>query len=161
MKKSIQQKKEHADFVSINLPLYRRHVIVAINADSKSIIDYGRTHGMDEEVLTNDWCENLRKTDDDGCQGFCQHFGDNNNDVLVSIRKMPETLPQLGCLLHELYHAVDLMAHQMDEGCAFTGGSGVSEPRAYLYEHVVMETIGSLELFPNLKKMRPKHFHKV
>lgn len=124
--------------IEISLKIYKKHVVIFCEKTLKQIIAYGIKRGIGKENFDEDWVKGIQEMTDGGCTGFCTHYGRDNNDILIWVRKTPKTRTEYGVLYHELYHAVDYLAKDI---CfdTMTDKNGMSEARAYMYEFLINE----------------------
>ena len=94
---------------------------------------YGQKRGL---KLSPDWVNSIIAVRD-GSTGWATHYGDDNTDVVIWLKVKPKRASQYGVLYHEVYHAVDIIAHDLDPQYGLYDKVGMSEPRAYIYEHIV------------------------
>jgi hypothetical protein len=121
------------DKIEIYLSIYRRSVVVVFGWELQKIIKLANKKG----IKTDKFSERM-KNEFYG-SGLCCHFGDDNNDILIWLRDFPEQSSQFGVLYHEIYHAVDIVAENIDSEFKLYCDNGMSEARAYLYEYIVTE----------------------
>jgi hypothetical protein len=129
--------------ISINVAIYRLHVIIFVEWTVEAMIRFGRQHKIGKEQFTDEWLRMLHSSRD-GAQGLCTRFGVNNRDILVWLAKRPTRASEYGTLWHELLHAVDFIAEGADPGNRFSDENGISEPRAFLYEYLAVEASKAL-----------------
>lgn len=115
-------------FLSINVGIYRLHVIVTWETTPAEISRYSKQHGV--PVAKNFEKEFTENTKD--AIGLCMELVKGNPDVLVWLAKQPKRATSYGTLYHELYHAVDSISDSRNLGDEL-------EARAYLYEYLVTE----------------------
>lgn len=112
-------------FFPITIPLYRLTVVVTWESDGTKIAKVAAKHGCPVATrFVGDFKENA-----EDALGLCMKFSNDNPDVLVWLRKKPNTASSYATLYHELYHAVDSISESRnlrDE----------QEARAYLFEHL-------------------------
>lgn len=121
------------DKIEIYLAIYCRSVVVVFGWSLKKIIRYANKQG----IKTIKFAERMK--DEFYGAGLCCKFGDNNTDILIWLKDFPENSAQFGILYHEIYHAVDAIATEIDPEFKLYCEDGVSEARAYLYEYIVNE----------------------
>lgn len=122
--------------IKMNLPLYRRHVVLAIGHTPRMLREAASDMGLGD--LTSEWWAKVDGALSDA-KGITTNFGDGNSDILIWLRKTPVEFDEYGTLYHELYHAVELIASQIDPNHLMNDNEGMSEARAYLYEYLATE----------------------
>jgi hypothetical protein len=138
------KQKPRNRFLNIPVVIYRRQVVVAVgDVELKDIVAYAKKNAPDLE-LSDDWKEGVEYLLDDsskysGCLGLCTHFGEQNTDILVVVKGWPKTATEFGVLYHELYHAVEMIAADVDRVNHMMTVDDYSEPRAYLIEYLMTE----------------------
>lgn len=127
-------------FIEVYLRTYRRSVVVFFGTTAEGILKMGKKRGISVRLFTDSWVAALKElSTEKTTSGFTMQFGDNNTDVLISMRERPKKASEYGRLYHEVYHAVDEIAWAVDETNKLTTKDGTSEARAYLFEHIVNE----------------------
>jgi hypothetical protein len=121
------------DKIEIYLSIYRRSIIVVFGWDLQKIINLAHK----KNIKTAKFSERMK--DEFYGAGLCCKFGDHNTDILIWIKDFPDRASKYGILYHELYHAVDVIAEDIDPEFKLYCEDGVSEARAYLYEYIVTE----------------------
>lgn len=137
MSKSRSPKKleETKKMIEIHLGIYRLTVVVFIEyglEEIKKILNKKGFKMDDKSEFSKMWMRGAEDAHEDA-SGYCSTIGDKSPDVIVWVKKRPKTSREFGTLYHELYHAVDIIFYGIDR----EGKLGVSEPRAYLFEHLV------------------------
>lgn len=132
------QEKPEAFDITIPLDIYRRHVVVAIGLGIGNLRELAKESNLHD--LPESWWAVTEKTMAES-SGFTSHFGDGNTDILVWLKKSPRDAEDYGPLYHELYHAVEITARQIDPACHMQDADGVSEARAYMYEYLATECL--------------------
>src|SRR3990172_6562087 len=98
-------------FIQIPLLLYRISVIVFFGESVEKMVQIGIKQGINSKRFTHDWKGYLQKEMDNNTQGMVVDYGENNKDVLIWVQQKPKKLSEYAILYHELYHAVDHIAH--------------------------------------------------
>jgi len=126
--------------IDIDVALYRIHVVLFIGWDLDAMIAHGRKHGISEGCFTPDW-KSWMSAAIETAAGLCANFGEStkNSDILIWLRDNPTKASEYGPLWHELLHAVDKIALHADPSARFFAESGMSEPRAFLYEYLAVK----------------------
>lgn len=122
-------KEKKPNVVEIDVEIYKMHVVVFWETSIEDIAAWGKKHGCE---TSDQWIKDANETID-GATGACIWFGDDNRDLVMWLKKRPQTASDFGTLYHELYHAVDLIA----DGANFEMSMKDTEPRAYLYEFLI------------------------
>ena len=133
MKKKKIKRTKKLDAIFIPVPLYRISVIVTFGLSLKDIIKLGIKSKIEEKRFTNKWKKDVEELM--VFPGFGIHYGEGNSDILIWLNKRPEKLSEYATLYHELYHAVDFIAHDKN----FYTEDPNSEPKAYLFEYLFLK----------------------
>lgn len=118
-------------FFEVWLAIYRLSVVVSWETSKKDLLQFAKRRGVTatEEI----WGKKFdRLSSNTKCNGFCTYFGDDNQDILVWLRKRPQTVVECGVLYHELYHAVDKIIESRNL-------YHEAESPAYIYEYLATQ----------------------
>ena len=124
-------KKINHKAIIVLLPIYSRSIIVVFEWNFSQILSLAKSH----QIKVDKFSQQMK--DAFYGQGLCCQFGDDNVDILIWCKVFPDRASNYGVLYHEIYHAVDAIAHQIDPTCGLYAQDGLSEARAYLYEYIV------------------------
>lgn len=131
-------KKVLSKFYEVPVPFYKCHVVLAIEATTDEIVQWGIKHKIDEKSFSKEWRDCLSDlTEGSDCAGICMTYGDNNPDLLIALKKRPTNSAEYGVLYHEISHVVDSIAVRVDADTMLFNKRGMSEPRAYLFEYII------------------------
>lgn len=148
------KKEEKVKPIEIYLDIYRCSVIVFCGQTPEEIRRLARRRGMSQETLNKKFMRETEAIMEEKIAGFCVPFGEENRDILVWVRKIPKFNSEYRVLYHELYHAVDMVFAGIDKNTLGYAKEGVSEPRAYLYDHLVFKC--QQVLWPAVKSKKKK-----
>lgn len=134
------KKQKKIFYLDIDIPIYQRHLVLFIGASVEQMVIVGTKKGIRSETLSKKWISDVKEmVEDRTCAGFCASYGENNTDVLLWVREKPCTVKTYETVYHELYHAVDKIAEQVDPTIRLTDQYGMSEARAYLFGYLITE----------------------
>jgi hypothetical protein len=120
--------------IEIYIPIYKVTVIMVFGWTKEQILKCGKEHGVKEQREMSKWIDKNIDT----CSGFCVRYGDGNRDILIWLKKYPESFKEYGVVYHELYHAIDFIAYDIDPETMMSN-EGSSEARAFLFEYIINE----------------------
>lgn len=123
--------------IEIHLDIYRCVIVVFCGHSLEEIKKIGLRKGISKDTLNRKFLRQTEETLEENIGGFCSPYGENNRDILVWVKKRPLIAHEYGVLYHELYHAVDMIFAGIDKNTLGYAKEGISEPRAYLYQHLV------------------------
>lgn len=152
MKKSLKEEKVKP--IEIYLDIYRCSVVVFCGTSPEEIRSLALRRGISKEILNKKFMRETEAIMEEKIGGFCVPFGEDCRDILVWVRKIPKFNSEYRVLYHELYHAVDMVFAGIDKNTLGYAKEGVSEPRAYLYDHLVYKC--QQVLWPPVKIPRKK-----
>lgn len=131
-------------YITIYLSIYRRSVVVFYNTDVDGILRV-----LEKKIKVTDQLKTvLKDVYDEGGSGFTMSMQKGGADLMIILKEKPQDVPTVGVLLHELLHAVDTIAEQIDPGHMMFDKTGGSEARAYLFEYMANECLAALHLLP-------------
>ena len=120
---------------SVYVGVYRCSVSVFCGTSLEDIVDYGIRCGLPAESLNGRWEKAIEKTIKEKNVGaFCDWYGKHSRNIIIWVTHRPKTTTDFGVLYHELYHAVDMIAKDVD----FDKRLG-DEGRAYLFQYLADE----------------------
>ena len=121
--------KTSSNFLAINVPIYRLHVLITWGTTPEQIRKYSAKHKLElAESFEREFKGHLA----DGALGLCMEPKANNADILVWMKERPLRASSYGTLYHELYHAVDSISESRSL-------ADEPEARAYVFEYLVTE----------------------
>jgi len=116
------------NFLSINVEIYRLHVVVTWETKAEQIAIYAKKHGITvAKRFIDDFEENSREA-----LGLCMKFENDNPDLIVWMERRPKKASEYATLYHELYHAVDSISESRNL-------DKEEEARAYVFEYLVTQ----------------------
>jgi hypothetical protein len=125
--------------IEIWVGVYRFGVVIFVG-DTKvdDIVKFGLAKGLSKSIFTKSWRESIEESFPVS-SGLCHTLGEDNTDIIIWLKDKPNKASEYGSLYHELYHAVDYIAHAHDREHHLSDEDGNSEARAYLYEYLATE----------------------
>ncbi len=129
----------------LHLAVYRRSVLIYWNTPAKVIF---RDLEKKKIALTDSWRRSISDEIAGDAMGFSTQAGPHHPDKLVWLRAKPRaaSTASVGCLVHEVSHAVDAIVAGLDHANLFFAKDGMSEPRAYLLEFVLANALHALKI---------------
>ena len=120
-------------FLEINLAIYRVYVVVTWDTSKKEIMNYVKHNSPKLKITEEVWGKEFSKcVDDNRCNGLTIELGDDNCDILVWLRKRPQTASEYGVLYHELHHATRAIVDSRNLGIEH-------ESPAFIYEYLATQ----------------------
>lgn len=133
--KRVEPKRLKSGFLTIPLPLYHLHVVVAYGVTAEACYKHAKKHGCD---VDEKWLDDIKRGFD-GANGFCSNLGHENRDILIWLPKAlyeDSRCSEYGTLVHEIYHAVDKIRKHLWAEDEMEFGAYIME---YLFEQVCKE----------------------
>jgi len=134
---NITNMNKQINIIEIPIDIYRMSVVIFFDTTLDKMMKWGIKNNINKERFTDEWKEWVNDEIKNSGGGFCVEYGKDNRDILIWIKKKPETSKEYGVLYHEIYHAVDGIAVSIDIENKFYAKNGMSEPRAYLFEYLI------------------------
>src|SRR6267154_6279332 len=123
------------NWVNIPVEIYLHNVVICVDQSAEEAIKWGKANGLKPEKFTQEGIEQFKEAQD--ALGFCHTFSNNGKHtfILIWLSNKPVCVNSYGILYHELYHAVDYIARNIDGETILYNEHKNSEPRAYLYQY--------------------------
>ena len=138
-------KKIMKNLVAIPIIPFRLHVLVAWEIPIEEIVKCVKKHGTKE--ISDEWIRDFKEHTKKSL-GLCYEIG-GSRDILVFLKKRPQTASEYGVLYHELYHAVDTITESSQL-------LQYEHSRAFIFEYLANECNGYFWSLPIKNKEKNK-----